>query len=302
MERPRTRTRVYINLGFPELSARYASLPCDGVGLMRAEFIALSLGTHPDQLIAEGGEERFIQTFAKGLEKVARDFHPRPVTYRTLDLKSNEYAGLLGGDKFEESEENPMLGLRGCARYIASPAGFRLELRAVKRVRDAGLTNVRLMVPFVRFPRELVQCRQIIEEEGLLADPSFEFWMMAEVPSTVFLADDFLPHVSGVSIGSNDLTQLILGIDRDSRKLASSFDERDPAVLKALETIAAAARRHNKQLSICGDAPSRHPEMVERLVALGLTAISVSPEAFAKTVQLVADTEAKLGVSNPSSA
>lgn len=301
MDRPHTRTRVYVNLSFPELSAKYAKLPCDGVGLMRAEFLALSLGTHPDQIVAEGGEERFIATFAQGLEKVARDFHPRPVTYRTLDLKSNEYAGLIGGDKFEEREENPMLGLRGCARYLASPASFRLELRAVKRVRDAGLTNVRLMVPFVRFPRELAQCRQIAEEEGLFADPSFEFWMMAEVPSTVFLADEFLPYVSGVSIGSNDLTQLILGIDRDSRKLAPSFDERDPAVQKALELIATAARRHNKQVSICGDAPSRRPEMVERLVALGLTAISVSPEAFANTVQLVAETEARLGVPNPSS-
>jgi pyruvate,water dikinase len=301
VERPVTQTRVYINLSFPELSAKYARLPCDGVGLMRAEFLALSLGTHPGQIIADGGEEIFIQTFAQGLEKVARDFHPRPVTYRTLDLKSNEYAGLLGGDKFEEREENPMLGLRGCARYLADPASFRLELRAVRRVRESGLKNVRVMVPFVRFPRELAQCRQIIAEEGLFADPSFEFWMMAEVPSTVFLIDEFLPHVSGVSIGSNDLTQLILGIDRDSRKLASSFDERDPAVQKALEQIARATRRQNKQVSICGDAPSRHPEMVEQLVALGLTAISVSPEAFAKTVQLVADAETRLGISKASS-
>ena len=301
MERTPTRTRVYINLSFPELSAKYAKLPCDGVGIMRAEFLALSLGTHPDQLIAEGGEELFLRTFTQGLEKVARDFYPRPVTYRTLDLKSNEYAGLLGGDKFEEHEENPMLGLRGCARYLASPASFRLELRAVKHVRESGLTNVRLMVPFVRFPGELVQCRHLIDEEGLFADPTFEFWMMAEVPSTVLLADEFLPHVTGVSIGSNDLTQLILGIDRDSRKLAAAFDERDPAVGKALELLAIAARRHSKQLSICGDAPSRHPEMIERLVALGLTAISVSPEAFARTVRLVAETEARLGITNPSS-
>lgn len=300
-ERPPTRTHVYINLGFPELSAKYAKLPCDGVGLMRAEFLALSLATHPDQMIAEGGEEQFIETFAQGLEKVARDFHPRPVTYRTLDLKSNEYAGLAGGDKFEESEENPMLGLRGCARYLASPASFRLELRAFKRVRDAGM-NVRLMLPFVRFPRELVLCRQIVEEEGLFADPSFEFWMMAEIPSTVLLADEFFSHVNGVSVGSNDLTQLILGIDRDSRKLAASFDERDPAVQRALELIADAAHRHKKQLSICGDGPSRHPEIIERLVTLGFTAISVSPEAFAGAVKLVADAEARLGISSSASA
>lgn len=301
MDRPPTRTRVYINLSFPELSAKYAGLPCDGVGLMRAEFLALSLGTHPDQIITQGGGERFIQTFTKALEKVARDFYPRPVTFRTLDLKSNEYSGLQGGDKFEEREENPMLGLRGCARYLARPESFRLELRAVKRVRETGLTNVRVMVPFVRFPDELTKCRQMAEEEGLFADPSFEFWMMAEVPSTVFLADEFFPHVAGVSVGSNDLTQLILGIDRDSRKLSAAFDERNPAVTKAFELLAAAARRHRKQISICGDAPSRHPEMLEQLVAFGFNAVSVSPEAFARTVQLVADAESRFGAAEASS-
>jgi pyruvate,water dikinase len=266
------------------------------VGIVRAEFFALSLATHPAQLIAEGGEDKFIDVFAAGLEKIAADFAPRPVIYRTLDLKSNEYAGLLGGEKFEEREENPMIGLRGCARYLADPASFRLELRAVKRVRDSGLKNVRVMVPFVRFPHELATCRGMMEAEGLFADVDFELWMMAEVPSTVLRVDDFLPYVSGVSIGSNDLTQLILGIDRDSRKLAPSFDERDPAVLAAIEQIAAAARRHGKQVSICGDAPSRHADIVEKLIAAGLTSISVSPEAFARTVQLVSDAEAKLGI------
>jgi pyruvate,water dikinase len=204
---------------------------------------------------------------------------------------------LLGGEKYEDTEENPMIGLRGCARYLADPDTFRLELRAVKRVRDAGAKNVRLMLPFVRFPRELAECRRIIESEGLFAEPTFELWMMAEVPSTVFRISEFLPWVSGVSIGSNDLTQLILGIDRDSKKLAPAFDEREPAVLEAIEQIARAARSSGKMVSICGDAPSRHPEMVERLVALGLTSISVSPEAFDRTVKLVAEAESKLGIS-----
>ncbi len=296
MQRIATQTRVLINLSFPELSAKYAKLPCDGVGIVRAEFFALSLGTHPAQLIAEHGEEEFITTFSEGLEKIARDFLPRPVIYRTLDLKSNEYAGLEGGEKFEEREENPMIGLRGCARYLADPASFRLELRAVKRVRDRGLGNVRLMLPFVRFPRELEACGRIVDEEGLFADRDFELWMMAEVPSTVFRIEEFLPHVAGVSIGSNDLTQLILGIDRDSRKLAPSFDERDPAVLNAIDHIARAARRMGKQVSICGDAPSRHAAIIEKLVAAGLTSISVSPEAFERTVQLVAEAEATLSI------
>ncbi len=296
MQRPLTKTRVLINLSFPELSAKHAKLPCDGVGLMRAEFFALSLATHPAHLVAEHGEEKFISTFAAGLQKVASDFAPRPVIYRTLDLKSNEYAGLIGGEKFEQHEENPMIGLRGCARYLADPASFRLELRALKRVRDSGLRNVKLMLPFVRFPRELAACRAIVEEEGLFADSEFELWMMAEVPSTVLRITDFLPYVSGVSIGSNDLTQLLLGIDRDSRTLASSFDERDPAVVSAIEHIAQAAQSAGKQVSICGDAPSRHADMIDTLVAAGLTSISVSPEAFERTVRLVAEAEAKLGI------
>lgn len=295
MPRPATQTRVLINLSFPELSAKYASLACDGVGIMRAEFFALSLGTHPRQLLAEGGEEKFVSTFAAGLEKVARDFAPRPVTYRTLDLKSNEYAGLAGGEKYEPREENPMIGLRGCARYLADPQSFRLELRAVRRVRES-LPNVRLMLPFVRFPREILACRDIIEEEGLFADPQFELWMMAEVPSNVLCIEEYLPHVAGVSIGSNDLTQLVLGIDRDSQRLAASFDERDPAVLAAMAHITRAARLAGRQVSICGNAPSRYPEMVKTLIELGLTSISVSPEAFERTVELVAKAEAELGI------
>jgi pyruvate, water dikinase len=262
------------------------------VGLMRAEFFALSLGKHPRQIVEAGGDESFIAQFAAGIEKVARDFAPRPVIYRTLDLKSNEYRGLEGGEKYEVTEENPMLGLRGCARYLDDPQSFRLELRAVKRVRDAGCTNVQLMLPFVRFPRELAECRAIIEDEGLFHDPSFQLWMMAEVPSNLLRIEEFLPLVSGVSVGSNDLTQLILGIDRDSAKLASAFDERDPAVMLALERIAAAARRAGKLVSICGNAPSRYPEMCRKLVEYGFTSISVSPEAVERTLSLVREAEA----------
>ncbi len=296
MQHTPTQTRVYINLGFPELSAKYSKLPCDGVGLMRAEFFALSLGIHPRKLIADGGQEAFIKYFADGLATVARDFAPRPVLFRTLDLKSNEYSGLEGGAQFEQREENPMLGFRGCSRYIADPESFRLELRAVKRVRDTGWKNVRLVLPFVRFPRELVRCRELIREEGLFDDPEFQLWMVAEVPSNVMLIDDFLPLVDGISIGSNDLTQLILGIDRDSARLAAQFDERDPAVQKAIAQIAGSCRAAGKQISICGNAPSRYLELVPKLIAAGLTSISVSPEAFQTTLEAVVEAEAKLGI------
>jgi pyruvate,water dikinase len=165
----------------------------------------------------------------------------------------------------------------------------------VKRVRDGGLRNVRLLLPFVRFPRELKRCREIVEQEGLFADPEFELWMVAEVPSNVLLIDEFLPLVSGISIGSNDLTQLMLGIDRDSARLAKEFDERDPAVQNAIAIIAKACRAAGRPVSICGNAPSRYPELVPRLISAGLTSLSVSPEAFEATLKAVVEAEAMLG-------
>ena len=287
------KTGIMLNLSVPDLASRYAELPCDGVGLMRAEFLALSLGVHPRKLIADGGAESFIGFFAESLSIVAQAFFPRPVIYRTLDLKSNEYVGLEGGKQFEASEENPMLGFRGCSRYMEDEESFRLELQAVKRVLDSGLGNVKIMLPFVRFPRELEQCRNWIEEEGLFENPDFELWMMAEVPANILMIEDFLPYVSGVSIGSNDLTQLILGIDRDSHKLAEQFDVRDPAVLAGIERIAQACHARDMPVSICGDAPSRHPELIHQLIGFGLTSISVSANAFEATLTAVEEAEAR---------
>lgn len=296
MQRPPTQTRIFLNLSFPELAARYAQIPCDGVGLMRAEFLALSQGVHPRKLIADGGAEGFVRFFADKLAQVARAFAPRPVLYRTLDLKSNEYAGLEGGEQYEEKEENPMLGFRGCSRYGEDAESFQLELRAVRRVHESGLRNVKVILPFVRFPQELAQCRDCIEKEGLFENPDFELWMMAEVPSNVLLIEEFLPYVSGVSIGSNDLTQLILGIDRDSRRLADQFDERNPAVLAAIEQIARACRARDLPVSICGDAPSRYPELIAKFIQFGLTSFSVSAEAFETTLREVVKAEAGLGL------
>ena len=286
-----TRTNILLNLSVPDLAARYAAIPCDGVGLMRAEFLAMSIGVHPRRLIAAGGADRFVEFFASRLAAVARAFAPRPVVYRTLDLKSNEYAGLEGGAEYEAAEENPMLGLRGCSRYLRDPESFRLELRAVARVFEEGLDNLRVMLPFVRFPRELAQCRRWAGEEGLTRHPGFALWMMAEVPSNVLLVEEFLPHADGVSIGTNDLTQLVLGIDRDSHRLAAEFDERDPAVLAAIARIVSACRARGVPVSMCGDAPSRHPELVARLVELGIDSLSVSAEAFEATVAAVREAE-----------
>lgn len=289
-----TQTKIFLNLGFPELAAKYAALPCAGVGLMRAEFLALSIGTHPRKLLAEGGEEQFVDFFAEKIEQVARAFFPRPVIYRSLDLKTNEYANLAGGSDFEEKEENPMLGHRGCARYLADPDSFRLELRALRLARGRGLPNIKLMLPFVRFPEELAQCREWVNAAGLLEEPDFELWMMAEVPSTVLLIDEFLPYVQGVSVGSNDLTQLILGLDRDNCRFSGKFDERNPAVLAAMERIARAARARNLPVSICGNAPSLYPELIEPLLRFGFTSISVAAEAFERTVAAVQKAEQKI--------
>ncbi len=186
-----------------------------------------------------------------------------------------------------------MLGFRGCSRYLADQESFRLELRAVKRVIESGLGNVKIMLPFVRFPRELEQCRTWAEDEGLFTHAEFELWMMAEVPSNILLTEAFLPFVSGVSIGSNDLTQLILGIDRDSHKLAEQFDIRDPAVPAGIERIALACRAEGIPVSICGDAPSRHPALIRQLIDYGLSSISVSADAFETTRQAVIEAEAK---------
>jgi len=276
------RPELYLNLSVPDLAARAAALPAAGVGLMRAEFLALGVGAHPMALLAQGGEQAFVDVFAGGLETVAGAFHPRPVTYRLLDLKSNEYRDLPGGAEHEDLEANPMIGLRGAARYLERPEELALELRAVRRVVDAGADNVRLMVPFVRTVEELVAVRALIAESGLL-DRGVPLWIMAEVPSNVFLARRFAAEADGVSIGSNDLTQLVLGVDRDCARLADRYSPLDPSVLAAIGRVIEGAHEAGVPVSVCGDAPSREPELVRALVELGIDAISVVPSAFEET-------------------
>jgi pyruvate,water dikinase len=295
---PTTATKIYMNLGEPEEIDRYKHLPFDGIGLMRVEFIIASwIGYHPLYLIEQGRGVYFIDRLAEGIARVASTIYPRPVVVRFSDFKTNEYAKLKGGEKYEALDErNPMIGWRGVSRYISPQyeQAFRLEVRAVKKVRDEwGLKNVWVMFPFVRATWELRRALAILEEEGLERSRDFKVWIMVEVPSTVFLASDFARMVDGFSIGSNDLTQLILGADRDSGLLAKMgyFDERDPAVLKAIRHVIRTAKRYGITSSICGQAPSVYPEIVEFLVREGIDSISVNPDAVISTRRLVATIE-----------
>lgn len=289
----RTKTKIYMNLGEPDLAQKYKGIRCDGIGLFRAEFMAAELGKHPKLLIEQGGEKEFIEKFANGIKKVAKAFYPRPVVYRALDFKTNEYASLKGGEKYEPKEANPMIGWRGCSRYITEPDVFELELRAIKKVRDEGFDNVWLMLPFVRTVWELKEIKRIIKKIGLAKDKRFKLWMMVEVPSSAILINDFIKEgIDGVSIGSNDLTQLVLGVDRDSAILGKRwFYELDPAVMWCIERVIKTCKKHGVTSSICGQAPTTHPEMVKKLVKWGITSISVNPDAVEKTRKIVADVE-----------
>ena len=297
---PATGTKIYMNLGEPNAIDRYKDLPFDGIGLMRIEFIITDwIGYHPLYLIKEGKETFFINKLADGIAKVASAIYPRPVVVRFSDFKSNEYRGLKGGEEFEPEERNPMLGWRGVSRYIHpkyEPA-FRLEVRAIKKVREEyGLKNVWVMLPFVRTTWEVERVLKIMEDEGLKRSRDFKVWIMAEVPSVVLLADQFSQLVDGFSIGSNDLTQLVLGADRDSDLLARMgyFDERDPAVLKAIEMLIKTAHKYGRTVSICGQGPSVYPELVEFLVKAGIDSISVNPDAVVRTRYMVAGIERKV--------
>ncbi|MGA9860326.1 MAG: phosphoenolpyruvate synthase, partial [Solirubrobacteraceae bacterium] len=292
-----TGTRLLVNLSEPSQVERAAALDVDGVGLLRAELMLVEAldGAHPRTLLAENRGEEFVERMAAALTTFAAGFSPRPVTYRTTDFRTNEFRGLRGGAEFEPEEANPMIGYRGALRYTKDPDVFRLELRAISRVWDAGHHNFHVMIPFVRTARELTRCRELIADAGLLARPGFELWVMAEVPSVLFNLERYAAlGVAGISIGSNDLTQLLLGADRDSATLADTFDERDPAVTDYLRQLIPRARAAGLQTSICGQAPSVHPEYAELLVRAGIDAISVSVDVVERTRGLVAAAEQRL--------
>ncbi len=293
---PVTGTKIYVNLAEVELAQKVAQLPCDGVGLLRAEFIIAGIGEHPRKMMKEGREQEFIDRLADGLRIFASSFYPRPVVYRATDFKTNEYRNLKGGEEFEPVEANPMMGYRGCARYIAEPDVFALEIKAIKKVRDEfGMKNLWLMIPFVRRIGELRAVRDLLRAHGIHRTRDFKLWIMCEVPSTVFLIDDFCKEgIDGVSIGSNDLTQLTLGIDRDNSTLAEGFDERNPAVLKAIEQVVRTCAKNGVTCSLCGQAPSVYPEFAEKLVEFGITSMSVNPDAVERTRRIVASAEMKV--------
>ncbi len=313
---PDTATKVMLNLANPAAAYRWWKIPADGVGLARMEFvIGNHIRVHPmalvrfDTLKDEAAKrtiadltagypdrtEYFVDRLARGLARIAAAQHPRPVIVRMSDFKTNEYAGLIGGAEFEPKEENPMIGFRGASRYYA-PAyrdGFALECRAIRRLRnEMGFRNVVVMIPFCRSILEADRVLEVMAENGLRrGEDGLEVYVMAEIPSNVVLAGRFAERFDGFSIGSNDLTQLTLGVDRDSGALAGLFDEQDPAVEWMIESVIAAARKAGAKVGLCGQAPSDHPEFARFLVRCGIDSISVSPDSFIAVKRHVAEAE-----------
>jgi len=297
---PVTATKIYMNLGVPEKVNDYKDLPFEGIGLMRIEFILASyIGEHPLYFVETGQSQKFVDKLADGVATVARAIQPRPVVVRFSDFKTNEYRELKGGEKYEIVENNPMLGWRGCSRYISKwyEKAFRLECKAIRKCREEwGLKNVWVMLPVVRTLWEAEACLAIMREESLERSRDFKVWFMAETPSIAILADGFSKLCDGFSIGSNDMTQGILMIDRDSERLGQMgyFDERDPAVKRIIAHLIKVAHENGCTISICGEGPSNLPDFAEFLVRAGIDSISVNNDAVIATKKLVASIEQKM--------
>lgn len=285
----KTATKLYVNLGEPELSKNISKRNVDGIGLLRAEFMMANIGIHPKYMIAQNRQKEYIDRLASGITEFCKNFNPRPVIYRASDFKTNEYRSLKFGKLYEPEESNPMLGFRGAGRYIHSPEVFQMELEAIKMVRNKfNLKNIWFMIPFCRTPHELFEIKKIIAGAGLLRSPSFKLFMMAEIPSNVILLDKFIDvGIDGISIGSNDLTMLTLGLDRDNSEVARDFNEMDPAVMWSLKRLVTKAKKRGIMVGICGQAPSNHPDLVEKLVKWGISSISVSPDAIDHTREII---------------
>ena len=292
----KTKTKLYVNLASPDLAERVAKREVDGVGLLRAEFMVADIGEHPRHMLKEGRGGKFTDELARGLEAFTKAFNPRPVVYRTTDFKTNEYRNLKGGAEYEGDEENPMLGYRGCSRYAEERDVFHLEAEAIRKVSEI-YGNLWVMIPFVRTVQAMLEVKQLFEDEGIHQSENFKLWMMAEIPSNAILLDKFISKagIDGISIGSNDLTQLVLGVDRDNPRLAAQFDERDEAVMWSLERLITTGKKMGITTSICGQAPSDYPDLTEKLVQWGITSISVNPDVIEKTREIIAEAEKKVG-------
>lgn len=297
---PVTATKILMNLGIPEKIDEYKDLPFDGIGLMRIEFILASyIGEHPVYMLDKGEGDKFVDKLAEGIATVARAIQPRTVIVRFSDFKTNEYRDLKGGEKYEIEEANPMLGWRGASRYISQwyEQAFRLECKAIRKCREEWrLKNVWIMLPVIRTLWEAKKCLGIMKEEGLEKSRDFQIWFMAETPSIAIMADEFSKLCDGFSIGSNDMTQGILMIDRDSERLGQMgyFDERDPAIKRIIAHLIKVAHEKGVTVSICGEGPSNLPDFAEFLVRCGIDSISVNNDAVVKTRQLVASIEQKI--------
>ncbi len=293
---PATGTLLYVNVALPDQAETAAAMEVDGVGLLRAEFMLTDAlgGVHPKQMLADGGREVFLSKMYASLEKITSAFFPRPVIYRTYDFRSNEFRGLAGGETFEMTEHNPMIGYRGCYRYVRDPELFQLELELLARVREET-PNLHIMIPFVRTAWELEACLEMIEASRLGKQRGLKRWVMAEVPSVAHRIGDYAAMgIDGVSIGSNDLTQLVLGVDRDSEICSELFDEEDAAVLATIRAIIESARSHGLTSSLCGQAPSNRPGFAEHLVRYGITSVSVDPSAAHATRRAIASAERRV--------
>lgn len=296
-----TATKVYVNLSIPEIAKKVAEeTNADGVGLLRAEHLMLSIGKHPRLLLEEGGEEIMINRFSSGVGQVAEAFFPRPVVYRFLDFKPDEFLELPGGEKYERGHvgPNPMIGYRGEYRYTKEDDIFRIELRAIRYAREKmGLTNIWVMIPFVRTLEVFRKTIGIMKEEGLnhLNDRSFQLWIMVEVPSAVFMIEEFCKEeIDGVSFGTNDLTMLVLGVDRNDTSVQELYDERNLGVLRAIAYTMAVCRKYGVTTSICGQAPSVYPDYLEFMIRCGATSISVNPDTVISARRAVAMIEHKI--------
>lgn len=295
---PVTGTKVYMNLGDPDLAEKYSDLPCDGIGLMREEFIWTTfIHEHPLYLIETGRSDKVVDSLADGMRKVCQALAPRPVTLRFSDFKSSEYRDLKGGEKYEPYEPSALLGWRGASRYYDPKyiEAFKLELKAVRKVREEfGFKNLNVMIPFCRTVDEAEKVTQLMAQEGLKRGPDFKVWLMAEIPANIILADRFNKYVDGYSIGSNDLTMLVMGCDRDNDTVSHLFDERNLAVKRAIRHLIEVAHSEGKTVSICGQAPSVYPDFTEFLIKSGIDSVSVNPDAVKATKKLVAQVEQRV--------